>query len=199
MLEVMLKTKLSGEIFKLLLWAFQRIFLLQFIPYFYLNLSLKSNSRRLSRWDTGYHKMLNPCLSFSHLIIFLVVNLLVGLVINLQKSNQKLIGYRNCSSSIHCKGLRRFLQVEERSKIKVKTTACRAFKIWSVTSNLQFQKKYLTKAEKYSKTRQEKKSYISTFSCFLTAIANVWFLKGRRDMGLCLQPNLRFLQYFLIS
>ena len=129
MLEVMLKTKLSGEIFRLLLWAFPRIFLLQFIPYFYLNLSLKSNSRRLSRWDTGYHKMLNPCLSFSHLIIFLVVNLLVGLVINLQKSNQKLIGYRNCSSSIHCKGLRRFLQVKERSKIKVKTTACRPFKI----------------------------------------------------------------------
>ena len=39
---------------------------------------------------------------------------------------------------------------------------------------------------------------MSTFACFLTAIAKVYFLKGRLDTGLYLQLNFRFssISYF---
>ena len=40
------------------------------------------------------------------------------------------------------------------------------------------------KIEKPSKTGQVKKIFISTFMCFLTAIAKVWFLGGRLGAGL---------------
>ena len=40
-------------------------------------------------------------------------------------------------------------------------------------SNLQSWAKYLKKIEKSSKTGKEKKSLISTFACFLTAIAKL--------------------------
>ena len=36
------------------------------------------------------------------------------------------------------------------------------------------------------------KSLISTFACFLTAIAKVEFLEGRVGTGLCFHHNLRF-------
>ena len=39
------------------------------------------------------------------------------------------------------------------------------------------------KIGKSSKTIKDKKSLISTFACFLTAIAKVWFLEGRPDTG----------------
>ena len=44
--------------------------------------------------------------------------------------------------------------------------------------------------EKSSKTGQEK-SLISSFACFLTAIAKVQFLEGRLGTGLCHHPDLR--------
>ena len=49
-----------------------------------------------------------------------------------------------------------------------------------------------SRIEKSSKTGQEKKGLISTFACFLTAIAKVLSLEGRLVTGLCLHPNLRF-------
>ena len=48
------------------------------------------------------------------------------------------------------------------------------------------------KIEKSNKIRQEKKGLISTFVCFLTAIAKIEFLEGRPGAGLCLHPNLRY-------
>ena len=48
------------------------------------------------------------------------------------------------------------------------------------------------KIEKSSKTGQDKKSSISTFTCFLTATAKVEFVEGRLGTRLCLPPNLRF-------
>ena len=55
------------------------------------------------------------------------------------------------------------------------------------------------KIEKSSKIGQEKKSLISTFEGFLTAIAKVKFLEGRLDTRLCTYLNLKFFWYFLIS
>ena len=66
-------------------------------------------------------------------------------------------------------------------------------------NELQFRRKYLTKVEKSSKIGQGKKNLISTFRSFLTAIAKVPFLGGRLGTGLCLNPNVRFFQYFLFS
>ena len=43
-----------------------------------------------------------------------------------------------------------------------------------------------------SGTGADKKSLMSTFECFLTATAKVYFLEGRLGAGLCLHPNLRF-------
>ena len=48
------------------------------------------------------------------------------------------------------------------------------------------------KAEKSSTIGQHKKSMISTFACFLTAIAKVKYVEGRLGTELCLTPNLRF-------
>ena len=48
------------------------------------------------------------------------------------------------------------------------------------------------KIEKSSKPGQGKKILISTFVCFLTAIAKDYFLEGRRGTRLCLHPNVRF-------
>ena len=50
------------------------------------------------------------------------------------------------------------------------------------------------KIEKSSKTGPEKKSLISTFGCFLTAIAKVKSLERRLDTRLYPHPNLRFSQ-----
>ena len=55
------------------------------------------------------------------------------------------------------------------------------------------------KIEKSSKIGQEKKSLISTFEGFLTAIAKVKFLEERLDTRLCTYLNLKFFWYFLIS
>ena len=45
------------------------------------------------------------------------------------------------------------------------------------------------KIEKSNKTGQDKKSLISIFACFLTAITKVSFLEGRLSTRLCLHPN----------
>ena len=55
------------------------------------------------------------------------------------------------------------------------------------------------KIEKSSKTGQEKKSLISTFEGFLTAIAKVKFLEGRLGTRMYTYLNLKFFWYFLIS
>ena len=55
------------------------------------------------------------------------------------------------------------------------------------------------KIEKSSKIGQEKKSLISTFEGFLTAIAKVKFLEERLDTRLRTYLNLKFFWYFLIS
>ena len=46
------------------------------------------------------------------------------------------------------------------------------------------------KIEKSSKTEENEKSFISTFACFLTAIAKVWFLERTK-----LQRPLAFTSY----
>ena len=50
--------------------------------------------------------------------------------------------------------------------------------------------KIWNKREKCSKIGQDKKSWISTLGCFLTAIAKVLFVEGRMRTRLYLQPNL---------
>ena len=53
------------------------------------------------------------------------------------------------------------------------------------------------KVRKPSETGQSQKSLISAFVSFLIAIASL-FMEGRLGPRLCLHPNLRFFQYFLI-
>ena len=55
------------------------------------------------------------------------------------------------------------------------------------------------KMQKSGKPEQEKKSLVSIFACFLIAIAKVRFLERIMGTRLCAHPNLRWLQYFLIS
>ena len=43
-----------------------------------------------------------------------------------------------------------------------------------------------------SKTGQEKKSLVSVFACFLTAIPKVYVFEGRLGTRLRAHPNLRF-------
>ena len=48
------------------------------------------------------------------------------------------------------------------------------------------------KIEKVSKIGHEKKNLLSTFACFLSAIAYVWLFEVRLCTRLSLHPNLRF-------
>ena len=94
--------------------------------------------------------------------------------------------YSTCGTFIKNKGrIQKFKKKQEIHDIFIKTNNP-GQNIWN-------------KVEKSSKSGQDMKSLISTFACFLTTIAKVFFPEGRLGTRLCIHPNLRFSLYFLIT
>ena len=69
---------------------------------------------------------------------------------------------------------------------------------FELTRNFNSEQNIWSKSEKSSRIEQGKKSLISTFAGFLTAIAKVYFCEKYWALG-CLHSNLRIFQYLLIS